>query len=99
MSRVPSEADRRLRADIPGLVHMYSADVGRVQSRRVAGQNPGFKDIVNPGGSPDPDRVGAVIGARQVVVVAREIPAKSNVHGEVRLHSPSILEEQTPGRL
>src|SRR5438552_12421607 len=33
------------------------------------------------------------------MVVPREIPTKPQIHGEIRLQSPAILEEQTPSRL
>ena len=33
------------------------------------------------------------------MVITREVPAKSQIHSEIRLHTPSILDECTPSRL
>src|SRR5580693_8372293 len=79
--RIPGEADRRLRAYVPGSILVAASNVGWVL---VTCEHPRLKNVADSRWSVHGGEGSAVIGTRQIVIVSCEIPAQSVVDRQVR---------------
>src|SRR5262249_17919218 len=88
------DTDGGLRADVPGIVLMASRGNYWIH---CAFENSRIEQIPDAGRPEQILRGSAMIGPGQIVVVAREIPAKLVVQGESGADAVGVLEKEPPG--